>query len=386
MVDRIDSPADEIVDESMGRGMLPEDTEIQALAVEAGAEGKRKRKGLGLGAWLAIGWLAFILFAAFGQKLGILPLGNSTESFAECARKGPLSKEGSAGGFLLGCDSNGRDMIPRLALGSFTSMYIAVGAITVGFLVGGSLGLMAGFFGTDRQRGLTAIITAVLLGGFAALAGVAAKDTVILWLLVGALLGAALGWFVGAVDTILTGMFNMLLSVPAIVMALALVAFLQGSAEQAAEKKDFLSQNPEVVLIIAIGVVAIPLVGRIARASAISWAQREFVLAARAQGARNGRIMIRELLPNVAPAMFSISLLGIAVAIVAEGTLSILGVGVPSDDKPSWGNIIALDRTNLARAPHIIFEASIFIFLTVLALNFLGDVVRARLDVREGGI
>jgi peptide/nickel transport system permease protein len=203
---------------------------------------------------------------------------------------------------------------------------------------------------------------------------------------VGAAGGALLGWFVGSLDTVLTGMFNMLLSVPAIVMALSLVAFLQGSAEQAAEKEDFLAKNPEIVLIIAIGVVSIPLIGRIARASAISWSQREFVLAARAQGAKNGRIMIRELLPNVAPAMFSISLLGIAVAVVAEGTLSILGVGVPSDDKPSWGNIIALDRTNLAGSPHIIFEASIFIFLTVLALNFLGDVVRSRLDVRESGI
>lgn len=384
MVERTDTPADEIVDESVERGLLGDGAEIQALAVEAGPA--KKRKGLGFGAWLALGWIAFIVVLAIGQKLKLLGLGTPTESFAECARKGPLSKDGGAGGFLLGCDGNGRDMIPRLALGSFTSMYIAVGAIGIGFLIGGTLGLMAGFFGNDRQRGLTALLTAILFGAFAALAGVSADAFVPLWFLVGAAGGGLLGWFVGSVDTILTGMFNMLLSVPAIVMALALVAFLQGSAEQAAEKKDFLAQNPEIVLIIAIGVVSIPLIGRIARASAISWSQREFVLAARAQGAKNGRIMVRELLPNVAPAMFSISLLGIAVAVVAEGTLSILGVGVPSDDKPSWGNIIALDRTNLAGAPHIIFEASIMIFLTVLALNFLGDVVRSRLDVRESGI
>jgi peptide/nickel transport system permease protein len=83
--------------------------------------------------------------------------------------------------------------------------------------------------------------------------------------------------------------------------------------------------------------------------------------------------------------MFSISLLGIAVAIVAEGTLAILGVGV-RPPSPSWGNIIALDRGELFTSPHIVFEASLFIFLTVLALNYLGDVIRARFEVREAGI
>ena len=140
-----------------------------------------------------------------------------------------------------------------------------------------------------------------------------------------------------------------------------------------------------MIRIIAIGVVSIPLVGRIARASALSWTQREFVLAARAQGAKNGRVMVRELLPNVAPALFSIALLGIAIAIVAEGTLAILGVGV-KPPTPSWGNIIAVDRGELFTSPHITFEPSILIFVTVLALNFLGDVVRSRFDVREAGI
>jgi peptide/nickel transport system permease protein len=131
--------------------------------------------------------------------------------------------------------------------------------------------------------------------------------------------------------------------------------------------------------------VSIPLLGRITRASALSWSQREFVLAARAQGAKSRRIMIREVLPNVLPAMFSIALLGIAVAIVAEGTLAILGVGV-KPPTPSWGNIIALERGNLNSSPHMVFEPAILIFLTVLALNFLGDVVREQLDVREAGI
>jgi peptide/nickel transport system permease protein len=109
------------------------------------------------------------------------------------------------------------------------------------------------------------------------------------------------------------------------------------------------------------------------------------VLAARAQGAKPVRIMLREVLPNVLPAMFSIALLGIAVAIVAEGTLSILGVGV-RPPTPSWGNIIGLDRGRLKDSPHIIFLPALMIFFTVLSLNFLGDVVRARLDVRESAV
>src|SRR4029077_15361391 len=99
------------------------------------------------------------------------------------------------------------------------------------------------------------------------------------------------------------------------------------------------------------------------------------------QGASNFRIITREVLPNVMPAMFSIALLGIAVAIVAEGGLSILGSGVQGGY--SLGNIIATGREGLRNDPHMVFEPVALIFLTVLSLNYLGDVVRARFDVRE---
>jgi peptide/nickel transport system permease protein len=305
---------------------------LQVGAVAAGDEGKHRGAGLSVAAWIAIAWVALVVVIAVLAKTGLVTWGDPQNSIASCAHKGPFSDTGTAPGHLLGCDSNGRDMMARLALGAWESLLVSVGAIVLGFTIGGGLGIVAGYFG-------------------------------------------------GRSDTILTGMFNILLSVPAIVLALALVAFLQGSPENAAKS----TLPDEVVLIIAIGVVSIPLVGRISRASALSWGQREFVLAARAQGAKHWRIMIRELLPNVAPAMFSIALLGVAIAIVAEGTLAILGVGV-RPPTPSWGNIIALDRGELFTSPHIVFEASILIFLTVLALNFLGDVVRSRFDVREAGI
>ena len=324
------SAMEEIVGESINRGLLGAPAEISIAAIETGGEGESSRHKLSLGAKFAIGWMVFVILFAIFAKLGIITWGDPNESFTRCARRGPFSKEGSVSGFLAGCDSNGRNMMARLALGAWTSLYVAIGAIILGFTIGGTLGVIAGYFG-------------------------------------------------GKVDTFLTGLFNIFLSIPGVVLTLALVAFLQGSAEQAQDA--FLS--PELILIIAIGVVSIPLVGRIARASALSWTQREFVLAARSQGAKHRRVIIKEVLPNVLPAIFSISLLGVAIAIVVEGTLAILGVGI-KPPTPSWGNIIATDRGNLFTSPHIVFEASMMIFFTVLSLNMLGDVIRSRFDVREG--
>lgn len=297
------------------------------------SDGSTRRRKLGIGAWLAIGWLVLIVVVAVLAQLGLLPLKDPNRSYAACARLGPFAKEGSASGHLLGCDTNGRDMLSRLVYGAWASMLVATGAVILGFLFGGVLGMLAGYFG-------------------------------------------------GKVDTALTAVFNVFLSIPAVILALALVAFLQGSAGETGGGGGI---DPKFILILALGIVSIPLLGRITRASALTWSEREFVLAARAQGAKPLRIMVREVLPNVLPAMLSIALLGVAVAMVAEGTLSILGVGV-KPPTPSWGNIIGSQRSSLQESPHIIFEPALLIFFTVLSLNFLGDVVRARLDVRESAV
>ena len=321
------SDLERFADDSVGPGLAVAQGSLYFSAVEAGTEPRRRGK-LGIGAWLAIGWLACIVLVSVLAQLDVLPLDSPTESFAECARLGPFAQEGTAPGHILGCDSNGRDMVARLAYGGWSSLVVATGAVLFGLIFGGILGMLAGYLG-------------------------------------------------GKVDTGLSAIFNVFLAIPAVVLALALVAFLQGSTSAGSSSID-----PKLILILAIGIVSIPLLGRITRASALSWSQREFVLAARAQGAKPLRIMVREVLPNVLPAMMSIALLGIAVAIVAEGTLSILGVGV-KPPTPSWGNIIGADRGRIKDSPHIVFEPAMLIFLTVLSLNFLGDVVRARMDVRE---
>ena len=125
----------------------------------------------------------------------------------------------------------------------------------------------------------------------------------------------------------LTTVFNVL-SIPALVLALALVAIF-------ASAQDGSNGRKSAVMFAALAIVTVPLIGRIARASAMAWSEREFVKAAEVLGAGHVRILWREVLPNVLPAMVSIALLGIAVAIVAEGSLALLGVGIT--EVPSWG-------------------------------------------------
>ncbi len=262
----------------------------------------------------------------------MLPLDDPKASITDIARRGPLADAGSAPGHLLGGDFNGRDMLSRLIWGGRTTLLVATLSVLIGFVLGGILGLLGGYFR-------------------------------------------------GKVDVVVSTLLDVFLAIPAVILALALVTILRTDPAV----KGGGGVNPTTALILALGFVSIPVLGRITRASTLSWSEREFVVAARAQGAKHRRVLAREVLPNVLPAMMSIALLGIAVAIVAEGTLAILGASVETDT-PTWGNMIAIGRINLQRAPHIVFEPALMIFFTVLALNMLGDVVRSKFDVREGGL
>ena len=316
--------------EDATRGTPVDAGTIEIAAVESGPEIRRRRTGIGITGWLSLGWMAFVVFGALLAPY--LPLDDPKETIVSIVRRGPFADAGSAPGHLLGGDFNGRDMLSRLLWGGRTTLVIATLAVLVGFVLGGALGLVGGYFR-------------------------------------------------GRVDMVVSLVLDVFLAIPAVILALALVTILrEDPANPGAGGLD-----PEAALILAIGIVSIPVLGRITRASTLSWSEREFVLAAKAQGAKHGRIVFREVLPNVLPAMFSIALLGIAVAIVAEGTLSILGASVEADT-PTWGNMIAVGRTTIDVAPHIVFEPAIMIFLTVLSLNMLGDVVRNKFDVREGGL
>jgi peptide/nickel transport system permease protein len=299
-------------------GVAPKEIELQLAAVEVGAEPARKR-GLGIGAWLCIVWLGGITAAAVLAP--ILPLDDPDRLFADIVSASP----GTAG-HLLGGDATGHDLLARSIWGARNSLVIGFGAIGIGLVAGGLLGLYAGYY---RGR----------------------RDAIIVLLL------------------------NIMLSFPALILALALVAVLQNRV------------SPLITLIVSLGVISIPILARITRANTLVWAEREFVMAARAQGAKDWRIMIREVLPNVLPSAFSIALLGVAVVIVAEAGLGTLGVGLPATS-PSWGGIINNGRPDLTSGTtaHITFIGSAMVFFTVLSLNYLGDVVRSRFDVREAAI
>lgn len=278
------------------------------------SEAAGHRRGLGVVAWVAIGWLALVVLLAVLAPL--LPIPDPVDDIDTNAFLAPPSAS-----HLLGTTSDGHDVLSMVVFGARASLIIGVGSILAGFLVGGFLGILSGYF---KGR-------------------------------IGGVIGSVLDIF---------------LAFPNLVLALAIVSFMGQSIRN---------------IVIALAIVSAPVLARIARASTLTWSEREFVLAARAQGARHARVMWREILPNVLPAMFSIALLGIAVVIVAEGGLAILGVGV-KPPTPSWGNVINDGRSDLADAPWITLAPSAAIFFTVLALNYLGDVVRARFDVRESAL
>src|SRR5437764_867419 len=146
----------------------------------------------------------------------------------------------------------------------------------------------------------------------------------------------------------------------------------------------FLGQNlPNVIL--AISILAIAPIARLIRSATLSVSQREFVLAARSLGAKNWRIITREILPVVMLPVFSYALIGVAVAVTAEGALAFLGLSVAAPT-PTWGGMITDGRVYLQQDPWIAFIPAIVLFITVLALNFAGDSLRTRFDVREGGL
>jgi peptide/nickel transport system permease protein len=148
------------------------------------------------------------------------------------------------------------------------------------------------------------------------------------------------------------------------VLALALTAFLGASTRN---------------VVIAITIVATPVFGRLVRAQTLSISQRDFVTVARSTGASDGRILFTEIAPNVLPSILAYCLALSALAIVVEGSLSFLGIGVPPPT-PTWGSTIASGRRELARASHIVLIPTAIMFISVLALNVLGDKLRIRYE------
>lgn len=187
-------------------------------------------------------------------------------------------------------------------------------------------------------------------------------------LALGTLLGVAAGYWRGRLETLIVFAVDTFLAIPGLVFLLVF-AFLFGSS------------LPQIT--VGLGILTTPAFARVARANTVRFAEREFVLAARASGAGDLSVILREILPNVLIPLGVYMLLVAGFVIVAEGGLGFLGLSVPSP-APSWGGMIAEGRDALEEAPHVSLIPTAVMFLTVLSVNAIGDSLRGRVDEREG--
>jgi peptide/nickel transport system permease protein len=182
---------------------------------------------------------------------------------------------------------------------------------------------------------------------------------------IGLVVGVLCGFY-RPVDAIMMRVMDGMMAIPAILLAIALITLMKASL---------------TIVIIAIAIPEIPRVARLVRSVVLSVRGRPYIEAAIASGTRNGRIMVRHILPNTIAPLIVQATYVCASAILTEAGLSFLGAGTPPEI-PSWGNIISLGRTHFQISPWIIFFPGIMLAITVLAINLVGDGLRDSLDPR----
>ncbi|MFL6275008.1 MAG: ABC transporter permease [Blastocatellia bacterium] len=219
----------------------------------------------------------------------------------------------------MGRDQLGRDMMTRVIYGARVSMLVGLSVVTISSFFGIAIGSFAGYKG---------------------------------------------GW----IDRLVSGfLFNVFLSFPGILLAIAMVAFLGPSLKN---------------LILALSVIGWVGYARLMRAQVLKVREYDFVQAARALGASDFRILTKHILPNSIQPLIVQASLGMAGAILAEAGLSFLGLGVP-EPIPSWGKMIDDSREFWFTAPHLFIFPGLMIALSVLSFNFIGDGLRERLDPKQ---
>jgi len=222
---------------------------------------------------------------------------------------------------LLGTDSLGRDVLSRLIYGSRSSLLVAIGAIGLSAIIGEAMGLIAAHFG-------------------------------------------------GIVFNIIMRLTDALMAVPMILLALILASVIGGGLKN---------------VIIALGVGMVPVQCRVMCGQALSVKQNDYVLAARALGMGDMRIMVQEILPNAFPTLLVVTTIGLGTTILAEAGLSFLGIGVLPPE-PAWGSMINDGYKFILSNPVLSFAPGIAIMLVVFGFNMMGDGLRDALDPRLRGV
>jgi len=221
-------------------------------------------------------------------------------------------------GHLLGTDQLARDILSRLAFGARVSLLVALSATIIGIGVGGMLGMLSAYV---RGR-LDATLSLFMYSG---------------------------------------------LAFPAIIAVIAILSFWGRS---------------EWHIIIVLGLFSVPLIYRLVRAATLSCVTKEYVTAARSQGARALRVVTRDIFPNVAPALFAYSIFTFGGIIATEGALAFLGLSV-LPPTPSWGTILSDGSTDSVTNYALIFAPATALFLTLVSLNYVGERIRLRYDTSE---
>jgi peptide/nickel transport system permease protein len=225
---------------------------------------------------------------------------------------------GPSGAHWFGTDELGRDILSRTLYGARISLVVAVSVVGLSLGVGLVAGGLAGFYG---------------------------------------------GWTDTVVNIYVTNAF---LALPGILLAIAFVAFMGPGLGN---------------VIIALAISGWVGYARLVRAQVMAVKEREFVEAARALGASDARVMVRHVLPNILQPLIVQAAIGMAGAVLAEATLSFLGLGVPPP-QASWGSMLNDARSHLFDSPHLVFFPAMAVMLCVLSFNFIGDALRDYLDPR----
>ena len=286
------------------------------------------KKTLGLGFWISLIWLFVI--SALALLAPVLPLKDPGENFVQYEeRENPLTKKleeqptippyAPSSDHWFGTDQDARDIFSRTIYGARISL--AVGGLTTlfGLLIGGSLGMLAGFLK---------------------------------------------GW----IDKLVSGLFLLSLSFPGLVLTILIITILDRSL---------------LTISLTFGILSIAPIGRLARAQTLTFAEREFVTAATTLGAKRSRILLRELLPNVLIPMVTLAMVVVAISIVGEGTLAFLGLSVQGSSTWGKLILLGADISTLQTSPWVSFIPMSFLFLTVAAFNYMSDRLQDVFDTRS---